>query len=49
MFIEQRAFPFPFANSEMPSISLFAKMIRSSRIAINISPLGGEDLPDRSE
>ena len=32
------------AKSEMLSISLFAEMIRGNRIAINISPLCGDDL-----
>jgi len=31
------------AKSEMLSISLFAEMIRSNRVAINISPLCGDD------
>ena len=43
MFIEVHGLLTSSAKSEMPSISLFAEMIRGDRVAINISPLCGDD------
>jgi hypothetical protein len=43
MFIEREPLFVSSAKSEMPTISLFAEMIRGNRIAINISPLCSED------
>ena len=43
MFIEVHGFLTCSAKSEMLSISLFAEMIRGDRVAINISPLCGDN------
>jgi hypothetical protein len=46
MFIESAGLLTFSAKSEMLSISLFAEMIRRDRVAINISPLCGDDSVD---
>jgi hypothetical protein len=43
MFIEVHGLLTSSAKSEMPRILLFAEMIRGDRVAINISPLCGDD------
>src|SRR3954465_13159690 len=43
MFIESGRFLISSAKSEMLGISLFAEMMRGNRVAIDISPLCGDD------
>jgi hypothetical protein len=43
MFIDLHVFSLLPQRAEMPSISLFAEMIRGNRVAKNISPLCGDD------